>query len=76
MSSVQNWIGPDGVTANVDRIVICGKEHQMWLDWIHAGWARLPEATIALRFATALIGFVIAVPVLAHRVRRWVRRRR
>ncbi|GAB1640232.1 hypothetical protein KRMM14A1259_06550 [Krasilnikovia sp. MM14-A1259] len=48
----------------------------MWLDWIHAGWARLPEATIALRFATALIGFVIAVPVLAHRVRRWVRRRR
>jgi hypothetical protein len=39
-------------------------------------WDWLPQITVALRFATALIGFVVAVPLLARRVRRWRRRRR
>jgi ABC-type arginine/histidine transport system permease subunit len=40
--------------------------------------ARFPglELTIVLKFCTALIGFVVAVPLLACRVRRRWRRRR
>jgi hypothetical protein len=33
-------------------------------------WSWLPEATVALRFATALIGFVVALRVLLRRDRR------
>jgi membrane protein implicated in regulation of membrane protease activity len=39
-------------------------------------WQWLPELTIALRFLTSLIGFVVATLVLARRIRRWHRRRR
>ncbi|MET0419496.1 MAG: hypothetical protein ABW022_26070 [Actinoplanes sp.] len=39
-------------------------------------WDWLPQITVALRFATALIGFAVAVPSLVRRVRRWRRKRR
>jgi hypothetical protein len=39
-------------------------------------WQWLPQLTIVLKFCSALIGFVIAVPMLVRRVRRWSRRRR
>jgi hypothetical protein len=39
-------------------------------------WQWVPELTILLKFCTAMIGFVIAVPLLVRRVRRWSRRRR
>ena len=52
----------------------------MWFTIITAGvagvWHWLPQFTIVLKFCTALIGFVIAVPLLVRRVRRWLRRRR
>jgi hypothetical protein len=38
-------------------------------------WQLLPQLTITLKFCTALIGFIIAVPLLARRIRRWRRRR-
>ncbi|BCJ65637.1 hypothetical protein [Polymorphospora rubra] len=38
-------------------------------------WLWLPQLTIILKFSTALIGFVIAVPLLVRRIRRWRRRR-
>ena len=39
-------------------------------------WRWLPELTIVLKFCTALIGFVLAVPLLVRRIRRWRCRRR
>jgi Flp pilus assembly protein protease CpaA len=39
-------------------------------------WDWLPQITIVLKFCTALIGFVIVVPLLVRRVRRWRRRSR
>jgi hypothetical protein len=39
-------------------------------------WQWLPQLTIVLKFCTALIGFVIAAPLLVRRVRRWSHRRR
>lgn len=39
-------------------------------------WDWLPQITIVLRFCAALIGFVVVVPLLVRRVRRWWRRRR
>lgn len=39
-------------------------------------WPWLPELTVVLKFCTALIGFVITVPLLARRFRRWWRRSR
>jgi len=50
----------------------------MWseiLDVVREVWPWLPEATIALKFLTALVGFIIAASVLARRIRRWTRRR-
>jgi membrane associated rhomboid family serine protease len=38
-------------------------------------WVWLPEITIGLEFCTALIGFVVAVPLMLRRIRRWMRRR-
>jgi hypothetical protein len=38
-------------------------------------WDWLPEITLALKFCTALVGFVITVPLMVRRVRRWLRRR-
>lgn len=52
----------------------------MWLmivtSTILVVWAWLPEITIALKFCTALIGFVIAVHTLVQRTRWWLRQRR
>ena len=42
---------------------------------VDALWSRLPEITIGLEFCTALIGFVIAVPLMVRRIRRWLHRR-
>ena len=42
---------------------------------ILAVWEYLPELTVGLKFCTALIGFIIVVPLLGRRVRRWLRRR-
>jgi hypothetical protein len=39
-------------------------------------WQWLPELTIALKFCTALIGFIIAVFLLVRRIRAGRRRRR
>ena len=39
-------------------------------------WQLLPLLTITLKFCTALIGFIIAAPLLVRRIRRWYRRRR
>ncbi|GIJ49745.1 hypothetical protein Val02_66310 [Virgisporangium aliadipatigenens] len=50
----------------------------MWFTIITAVavvWDWLPEITIVLEFCTALIGFVVTVPLLVRRVRRWQRRR-
>ena len=38
-------------------------------------WDWLPEFTIVLKFCTALVGFVVTVPLLVRRVRRWLRPR-
>jgi hypothetical protein len=38
-------------------------------------WHLLPQITVVLKFCTALAGFIITVPLLARRVRRWLRRR-
>jgi hypothetical protein len=48
----------------------------MWSVVVRDLWPLLPEITIGLRFVTALIGFVVALYVLARRIRRWLRRRR
>jgi hypothetical protein len=40
---------------------------------VAALWDWLPEITIVLEFCTALVGFVITVPLLVRRVRRWRR---
>jgi hypothetical protein len=51
----------------------------MWLTIVTAGaivWHWLPPLTIMLKFCSALIGFVIAVPMLVRRARRWSHRRR
>jgi hypothetical protein len=42
---------------------------------LHVLWTWLPEITIGLEFCTALIGFVVAVPLMLRRIRRWMRRR-
>jgi hypothetical protein len=39
-------------------------------------WPLLPPITAALRFATALIGFAVALIMSTRRIRRWVRRQR
>lgn len=39
-------------------------------------WTWLPQASAALQFGSALIGFSIAVHTLARRIRRRARRRR
>jgi hypothetical protein len=39
-------------------------------------WLWLPAATVVLKFATALIGFILAFSLLARRIRIWRRRRR
>ncbi|SNT62595.1 hypothetical protein SAMN05421812_114125 [Asanoa hainanensis] len=49
----------------------------MWSTIVSAvlvGWSWLPEVTIGLKFATALIVFVLTVPLFVRRVRRWLRR--
>lgn len=38
-------------------------------------WDLLPQITVALRFCTALAGFIITVSLLVRRVRRWLKRR-
>lgn len=39
-------------------------------------WVLLPEITLVLRFLTALIGFIVAMFVLARQLRRCLCRRR
>ena len=38
-------------------------------------WAWLPEITLVLRFATALLNFLMLAVIGAYRLRRWYRRR-
>jgi hypothetical protein len=48
----------------------------MWLAIMSAIrdlWSLLPQITAALRFATALIGFVVTLVTSTRRVRRWTR---
>ncbi|MET0496463.1 MAG: hypothetical protein ABW000_25325 [Actinoplanes sp.] len=44
------------------------------LTLLHLVWPYLPELTVALRFASALIGFVLVCTTVVRRLRR--RRRR
>jgi len=39
-------------------------------------WPWLPQCTLALRFATALISFWLSAGLLIRRLRRWAHRRR
>jgi hypothetical protein len=53
----------------------------MWFHMISTAgaeiWAWLPQATLVLRFITALIGFCLTFSLVARRMRRrWLRRRR
>jgi hypothetical protein len=52
------------------------EEEAMLFGIVDALWNRVPEITIGLRFYTALIGFVIAVPLMVRQIRRWLRRHR
>jgi hypothetical protein len=48
----------------------------MWLaveSGIRDLWPLLPQVTAALRFAAALIGFVVTLITSTRRVRRWTR---
>jgi hypothetical protein len=48
----------------------------MWLaveNGIRDLWPLLPQITAALRFAAALIGFLVTVVTSTRRVRRWIR---
>ncbi len=42
----------------------------------HTIWAWLPEATVGLQFATALIGFYLSATLVGRRLRHRMRRHR
>jgi hypothetical protein len=50
----------------------------MWSETVtfilHTVWPILPEITVGLRFATALVGFILTMGLLLRRIRRWLRR--